>query len=471
MDKFKIAIFGTGRRGKEIHGVLRQIFQIEEIVFIDNYPRETFVNGTQVILAKKFLGSDISKEYIYIVGGKFQTEMLEQLQNARVKNTSIYTLEMFIEKFYHSEIVDENNNRIIKQKKLVILDCSEGFVLGGVERWSFFMSNEFSKRNIDTLLYTNTLEYSAPEDFLDRVLFVPFENEFININEQIKRISRIVEQYSEITFVASHIAIFLCMAVLIKKRNLHLNIKIVSVIHSSMDEEVDANILAYRSIDKYLCVNQQICHKLKNLEYIKHKVFYKETPILCEELNRTYTLSRQFAIKIGYAARLESEHKRSQLLCNVLNALEVQKCNYYMEIAGDGSCYGIIHKYIEEKNLHNKVKLLGRLDYTRMPEFWRKQDIAISLSETEGCSLSMLESMAAGVVNVITHTLGCEEFVIDGKTGFLVSVDCVEDIAKKIGELEKRRELLCKVGEAANALICQKCSMEDYMEFWINQIL
>jgi len=151
--------------------------------------------------------------------------------------------------------------------------------------------------------------------------------------------------------------------------------------------------------------------------------------------------------------------------------LESRKCNYYLEIAGDGSCYNIIHKYIEEHNLQNRVKLLGKLDYTKMPDFWNKQDIAIGLSETEGCSLSMLESMAAGVVNIVTHTLGCEEFVIDGKTGFLVAIDCVEDIAKKICELEVRRDLLCQVGKAAHSLISKKCNMDDYLEFWMNQIL
>ena len=51
-----------------------------------------------------------------------------------------------------------------------------------------------------------------------------------------------------------------------------------------------------------------------------------------------------------------------------------------------------------------------------MAEFWKDADIVISLSDSEGMGLSILEGMSYGLVPVVTKTAGIGDFVEKRKT-------------------------------------------------------
>lgn len=61
-----------------------------------------------------------------------------------------------------------------------------------------------------------------------------------------------------------------------------------------------------------------------------------------------------------------------------------------------------------------------------MESFWLNHDISVNLSECEGCSMSMLESMSAGVVPVYTDVFSTRHFIEDGKNGFVVAYNDIE---------------------------------------------
>jgi len=82
-----------------------------------------------------------------------------------------------------------------------------------------------------------------------------------------------------------------------------------------------------------------------------------------------------------------------------------------------------------KKNQWNNVKWFWR-EMDAMPEVYRNADLCLVLSEAaEGSSLSTLESLASGLVTVVTPVGGLTDIVLDGFNGFVIE--------PKHGPLEK----------------------------------
>lgn len=469
MCENKIVIFGVGKKGRETSIVLQKLFSNLEVIFIDNNSKENLIDGKKVYSACDFLKKPSSKKYIYIVRGIYSEEMKAQVLDAGVSYKKIYSLERYIAQYYNIPFVMPKISKKTYDEVL-IFDCSAGFAMGGVEKWSYMLARELKKKKKKILFYTNSIEQQPPEEFKEDVLYLPLKKDLSNFDEQLEHIALALNKYSKITFIAAHISSFISIAVQLKNC-LDANIKIISVIHSSLSYVKEENIAIRDKLDKIICVNSVIYEELVSDETLGCKVYYKETPIFLCEFDREYTLNKLYPIHIGYAARLEIEHKRADLLCTLLDELERHQCNYYLEIAGDGKCYTMIEQYIYKNQLEKRVNLLGRLDYAQMNSFWKRHDVAINLSETEGCSLSMLESMSVGTPNIITHTIGSEDFVKDGENGFLIPIGDMCSMANKICELEKDRNLIPKMGKNSYDVIKRKCNINAYIDFFEQQIL
>ena len=66
-------------------------------------------------------------------------------------------------------------------------------------------------------------------------------------------------------------------------------------------------------------------------------------------------------------------------------------------------------------------------------------DLFVSLSESEGLPVSMMEAMNHGIPVVSKDVGGVREIVIDGETGFIVPKESsLEEIAKSINEALSR---------------------------------
>jgi len=86
-------------------------------------------------------------------------------------------------------------------------------------------------------------------------------------------------------------------------------------------------------------------------------------------------------------------------------------------------------------------------------------DCFVLSSHSEALSIAMLEAMASSLPVVTTMVPGADEAIQDGRTGFLVPIGGIKELAGAIAQLLKDPVLSQKIGEAARDCIEKKFSL------------
>lgn len=243
-------------------------------------------------------------------------------------------------------------------------------------------------------------------------------------------------------------------------------VKIISIIHNDNDRLYEKHWAWEGMIDKYICVSNTIKNKFSQKYLIQQNKLYAalnfsvdDYPIVAE-----HSLDREIPIKIGYAGRLIIEHKRVDCISMLVQKLKEKNIRFHMHIAGDGPDKDKLLNALRDDIQKGTIIYLGKLEKREMTNFWAKQDIMISFSEYEGCSLCLIEAMKCGIVPVATRVSGADELV-KKQNGILFEVGDVDGCAEAIERLEKDRKLLNVYGITCQEIYREKCTMRGYMKF------
>lgn len=114
----------------------------------------------------------------------------------------------------------------------------------------------------------------------------------------------------------------------------------------------------------------------------------------------------------------------------------------------------------EIKRFKNKpfIKLLGFQSDVR--ECLALSDIYVLLSYREGLARSVLEAMAMEKPVIVSNVPGCQELIVENKTGFSVDCSDLAMIIEKIQTLAENPNLRKKVGAQARDWVCGHASDE-----------
>ncbi len=139
--------------------------------------------------------------------------------------------------------------------------------------------------------------------------------------------------------------------------------------------------------------------------------------------------------------------KRVEILIDAVEILHRDGCEVHFTIVGGGQMQEKLKQIVSQKNLDNIIDITGRIDSEDMPQVYRKNDILISASCTEGMSNAMLEAMASGLPIIATRCEGTEELISDN--GLVVEYANAEEIAKAVKKLADDRQLREQMSLAA----------------------
>jgi len=101
-------------------------------------------------------------------------------------------------------------------------------------------------------------------------------------------------------------------------------------------------------------------------------------------------------------------------------------------IAGDGPERQRLELLIEENRLQDRLVLLGHVPLPRLDPLYRRADVVVLTSRSEGIPLVLMEAMARGRIVLAPGITGIPEIVIAGKTGFLYTPGTQEDFVAKV---------------------------------------
>jgi len=107
-------------------------------------------------------------------------------------------------------------------------------------------------------------------------------------------------------------------------------------------------------------------------------------------------------------------------------------------IAGDGPQRESLDVLIRKNGLQDRLTLLGHVSRQQLDSLYRRADVVVLTSRSEGIPLVLMEAMAQGKIVLAPAITGIPELVIPGKTGFLYSPGSLNDFVARVLFLEER---------------------------------
>ena len=162
-------------------------------------------------------------------------------------------------------------------------------------------------------------------------------------------------------------------------------------------------------------------------------------------------------IVLGCAGRLSAE-KGHAILLEVMVHLKEKEISCKLLLAGEGKLSEALKSQARSLGVDHLVEFLGFVN--DMPSFYKSIDIFLLPSQFEGFGYVLIEAMASGKPVVAFDVKSSGEIVDHGKTGYLVPLNQVIDMADRVLELSADKMLRDKMGKKGRALVEDLFSFE-----------
>jgi glycosyltransferase involved in cell wall biosynthesis len=130
-------------------------------------------------------------------------------------------------------------------------------------------------------------------------------------------------------------------------------------------------------------------------------------------------------------------------------------------LIGDGPLFPKIDGRIRSHGITSNVVLPGHCE--NVSDYYRIMDCYVLSSLWEGMPYTILEAMAHGLPVVASDTVGNNELVVDGETGYLVESANPDAIAIAIMKLLRDQQLRIAMGERGMDRLSARLSMKDWI--------
>lgn len=124
-----------------------------------------------------------------------------------------------------------------------------------------------------------------------------------------------------------------------------------------------------------------------------------------------------------------------------------------LTLKGDGPLEQNIRQLVATLGLTSVVTFRGRSAYSDVPDDYRRADIFITTSVSDGTPVSILEAMASGLPVIATRVGGIPEWIEDKKTGILIPPGSPDEAARAILALADDPSLRSRLGTAARETV------------------
>lgn len=136
-------------------------------------------------------------------------------------------------------------------------------------------------------------------------------------------------------------------------------------------------------------------------------------------------------------------------IADLIKSLLYLPAEYKLLILGDGQEKNNLINLSKKINLNNRVYFLGIISHDQLPKYLWSSDVFCRPSLSEGLGNSFLEAMMAGLPTIATKVGGIPDFLKDEENGWFCEVENPKNIAEKIEQVFKNKELREKIIEKA----------------------
>jgi glycosyltransferase involved in cell wall biosynthesis len=167
----------------------------------------------------------------------------------------------------------------------------------------------------------------------------------------------------------------------------------------------------------------------------------------------------QDEILLVSVGRLVARKAVTQLIA-MMDTLRNEKVR--LLILGSGPQEQMLKREVAARQLDDKVRFMGFVEEAEKFRLLRMSDIYVSTSQHEGFGLVFLEAMACGLPVICYNYGGQTDFLEDGTTGYLVSLNNLQEFTDRSLALMRDSELRWKMGQQnlqkAEGLFIDNCA-------------
>lgn len=193
----------------------------------------------------------------------------------------------------------------------------------------------------------------------------------------------------------------------------------------------------------------------------KHKTIFIPNGVDINVFKPNIKKPKRRVFKLLNVGRLETQ--KNQI--NLIKALPKLKAD--LVIIGNGSLQNALEK--TAKKLNVSLTIISKVENTRLPEIYRKADIFILPSLTEGPVKVLIEAMACGLPVIGSDVRGINEIIIDGQNGLLCSTNA-PSIRKIIQRLMNDDNLIRKLSSKSRTFVVENFNLDKLLIKEINTI-
>jgi glycosyltransferase involved in cell wall biosynthesis len=134
---------------------------------------------------------------------------------------------------------------------------------------------------------------------------------------------------------------------------------------------------------------------------------------------------------VGYIGRLSPEKGIWNFIEAMPKLVEASPDVGFL-IIGDGELQDRMEHYVNQRNLNNKVRPVGRVNHNEVPRYLNQLKLLVMPSYSEGLPNAVLEAMACGTPVLAAPVGSIPDVIADGETGFIMEDNSPECIASSV---------------------------------------
>jgi len=212
----------------------------------------------------------------------------------------------------------------------------------------------------------------------------------------------------------------------------------------------------YGKAKKIIVLAEKFTHQLIAMGMDENQLIQLSTMFDGEIFNDIKKQSKGNKIILLFMSRFVATKGVFELI-DAFNEIQTSYPEVTLHLVGDGPEKSSIEKKISNLSLQDNIKLLGYIEGREKAQELINADIFILPSYSEGCPISLLEAMAAGLPVIATDVGGIPNIITNEKNGVLLTSHSPNIIKKGIVKMLDNKKKRKEIGE-----LNKKISWENY---------
>ena len=275
----------------------------------------------------------------------------------------------------------------------------------------------------------------------------------LKINNQIKKIENVLtmEKFVPEVVISHWVNPQLDLIIKLGER---YNAKTSLVFHGDCS---DRNVEKFNLSEKIKRLDAVGCRNETYANYVKKKLNLKKMPFVCysgipddlaqQQIENIDSLKLEDSLNFIYVGRL-IKYKNVDVIIRAL--YEKYQDKAILHIIGEGAEEDNLRQLSKKLGIEKNIIFDGQLPRNEVYSMMKKSYCFIMVSDNETFGMVYIEAMLAGCVTVASKAGGVDGVIIDGENGFLSKQGDVDELIKKLDEIENKSvEEIAKIRKQA----------------------